>query len=250
MTILAGAEPFFLPGGERGVIVVHGFTGSPSEMRPLGEYLQTQGYTVLGPRLSGHGTNVNELSATRWLDWYRSIQDAYHLLQGCCQQISVVGLSMGGLLALKLGLEYPVAKVVSLSAPIFIADKRLPLLPLYRSFRKYTPKTRRHYDAGDEYSIGYDQFPLASLSSMLELIKHVAKQLPQLTVPLLVAQSRSEHTVLPQSGQYIIDHAGSREKELIWLERSGHIVTLDIERDMLFARITAFLQGVSADGRR
>lgn len=242
MTILAGAEPFFLPGGKHGVIVVHGFTGSPSEMRPLGEYLQAQGFTVLGPRLDGHGTQVNELLSTQWPQWYRGVEDAYYLLQGCCQTISVIGLSMGGLLALKLGLEYPVSQVVALSTPIFIADKRLPLLPLYRLVRRYMPKTRRRYDAGDKYSIGYDQTPLASLSSLLQLIKHVGKRLPQLTVPLLVAQSRSEHTVLPQSAQYIMDHAGSRVKELVWLERSGHIVTLDIEREMLFAKIAAFLK--------
>ena len=250
MSILAGAEPFFLPGGDHGVIVVHGFTGSPSEMRPLGEYLQAQGFTVLGPRLCGHGTCVQELNQTKWPQWYTSVEDAFFLLRGVCRTVSVVGLSMGGLMALKLGTEYPVARVVTLSAPIYINDKRLAYLPLIRLFRRYSPKRRRRYNAGDQYSVGYDQFPLAAVSSLLELIKHISQQLPQLKVPLLVVQSRNEHTVIPQSAQYIYDRAGSREKELLWLDKSGHVVTLDVERYMLFEKITAFLRGADENGRR
>ena len=122
MTIQPGAEPFLLPGGTKGVLLIHGFTGSPSEMRLLGDYLHQLGYTVLAVRLCGHGTNVKELRETNWRHWFSTVENGYHILKGLCSKITVVGLSMGGLLSLKLAAEYPVSKVVSLSTPIYIAD--------------------------------------------------------------------------------------------------------------------------------
>lgn len=232
-----------LPGGKRGVLLVHGFTGSPSEMRLLGEYLNKIGYTVLAPRLCGHGTNAAEMAETKWLHWYGAVEDGYHLLKALCQEIYVVGLSMGGLLALKLSTEYPVAKLVSMAAPIYINDRRLPLLPIYRLFRSYVPKKRKRFDVEAVYSIGYDETPLASLSSLLDLIKHVDSLLPAIAVPSLVIQSRAEHTVRPSSAVHIYKALGSLEKKLIWLEKSGHVVTLDIEREHVFEQIADFLKG-------
>lgn len=243
MAILQGAEPFLLPGGKQGVLLVHGFTGSPSEMRLLGEYLNKVGYTVLAPRLCGHGTNSAEMAATNWVHWYSAVEDGYYLLKALCSEIYVVGLSMGGLLSLKLASEYPVTKLVSMAAPIYINDRRLPLLPVYRLFRNYVPKKRKKMDVDSLYSVGYDETPLSSLSSLLELIKHVDRLLPAITVPALVIQSRAEHTVLPASAVHIYKTLGSQEKKLIWLEKSGHIVTLDIERENVFEHITDFLKG-------
>jgi len=242
LTILQGAEPFLLPGGERGVLLIHGFTGSPSEMRLLGEYLNAQGYTVLAPRLCGHGTSAEEMATTIWPHWYGVVQDGYHLLKGLCKEIAVVGLSMGGLFALKMGIDYPITKVVSLAAPIYLTDKRLPMLGFVRLFRRFVPKKRRSLKVDPIYSVCYDRTPLASLSSLLELIKHVDQQLPRLDKPVLIMQSRREHTVQPKSAKHIYDRVGSVEKKLIWLEKSGHIITLDIERDAVFGCIADFLR--------
>ncbi|MCX7779789.1 MAG: alpha/beta fold hydrolase [Negativicutes bacterium] len=248
MAIIRGAEPFFLPGGEHGVLAVHGFTGSPAEMRLLADYLHRLGYTVLGPRLCGHGTSAKEMAATAWTHWYSAVEDGYHYLRSFCQEVSVVGLSMGGLLALKLANEYPVAKVVAIAAPIYIKDRRLPLLPLYRLFRSYVVKVRKRFDVDPIYSIGYDETPLSSLASLLELIKHVARQLPGITAPALVIQSRAEHTVRPESAEFIYKRLGSGEKKIIWLEKSGHVVTLDLEREAVFEHIAAFLGGENKHG--
>jgi carboxylesterase len=242
MTILKGAEPFLLRGDERGVLLIHGFTGSPSEMRLLGDFLHGLGYTVLAPRLCGHGTSPEEMAGTAWRNWYTEVENGYYYLQGLCRQISVIGLSMGGLLALKLASEYSLDHLVVMSTPLYLADRRLPLLPLYRLFRRFMPKRRRKlYSAGSQYSIAYDRTPLSSLSSLLKLIEQVKLQLPAITAPLLVIQSRNEHTVLPKSAQYLYDQAGSCRKELLWLQKSGHIITLDVERDQVFARIAAYL---------
>lgn len=239
---MEGAEPFFLPGGEKGVLLIHGFTGSPAEMRLLGEFLQRAGYTVFAPRLCGHGTTVEEMSKTKWCHWYSGVQDGYHILKPLCKSVAVVGLSMGGLLAFKLAAEYPIEKVVSLSTPIYIADKRMDMLPMYRVFREFVPKKRKVYmDIAPKYSVGYSATPLSSLSSLVELIQQVDRLLPTINIPLLIVQARWEHTVQPRSAQHIYNRIGSSEKQLVWLEKSGHIVTLDVEREQVFRHIIEFL---------
>jgi len=243
MAILKGAEPFLLPGGEQGVLLIHGFTGSPAEMRLLGEFLQAQGYTVLAPRLCGHGTSPEEMEGTGWQHWYTEVENGYHYLQGLCREVSVVGLSMGGLLALKLAVEYPVNRIVTMSPPFFLTDQRLPFLRVYRLFQRFAPKQRRKlYPVEAKYSVAYNRTPLSSLASLLELIEQVKTCLPAVSRPLLIIQSRSEHTVRPESAQYLYDHAGSSHKQLLWLQASGHIVTLDTEREFVFASVHQFLQ--------
>lgn len=242
MALMRGAEPFFLQGGEKGVLLVHGFTGAPSEMRLAGEYLNNLGYTVFAPRLPGHGTTPDEMAKTAWPHWYDSVVDGYHLLTGICTSVAAVGLSMGGLLSLKLASEYPLRRLAVISAPIYIANKRLKYLPLYRLFTNFVPKKRKRLaDAAEEYSITYEVTPLSSLSSLLELVKHVRGVLPAVTVPALIIQSKTEHTVEPESAQYIYDKLGSAEKQLVWLNKSGHIVTLDVERDFVFHKLDQFL---------
>lgn len=239
---MEGAEPLFLLGGDCGVLLIHGFTGSPAEVGMLGEFLHKEGYTVLAPRLSGHGTTVEDMATTKWPHWYSSVEDAYHILKAICSRIVVIGLSMGGLLALKLGTEYQVDKIVSLSTPIFIVDKRLQLLPVYQMFRSFIPKKRKTYaDIAPKYTVSYGFTPLRSLSSLLELIQHVDTLLSNIDVPLLIIQGKHDHTVQSRSAQYIYDKAGTIEKKLIWLEKSGHIITIDIEREKVFRHIAEFI---------
>lgn len=242
--IINGAEPFLLPGGSKGVLLIHGFTGSPSEMILLGNYLYRQGYTVLGVRLNGHGTTVEEMSQTDWHQWYHSACDGYHLLRGICSEISVIGLSMGGLLAMRIGRDFPVKKIVSMSAPIFIANERnlrfLP--PVERSVGRYQRKNRRNLpELAKRYNVSYSQMPLVCVHQLLDVIKETKKMLPEITKPILIVQSENDHTVKVESGQYIYEHVQSEEKELLQLKLSGHLVTLDIEHDKLFEEIELFL---------
>jgi len=135
-----------------------------------------------------------------------------------------------------------VDKLVSLSTPIFIADKRLDMLPVYRIFHDFIPKKRKIYaDIEPKYSVGYAATPLSSLSSLLNLIEHVDSLLPTVQVPLLIVQGRLDHTVQPRSAEYLYDMIASNEKTLLWLEKSGHLVTIDIEREQVFKKISAFL---------
>jgi carboxylesterase len=241
VAIIRGAEPFLLPGGDRGVLVIHGFTGSPSEMRLLGEHLNIMGYTVLGPRLAGHGTTPADMARTAWHHWYAGVEDGYHLLRGLCGEVSVAGLSMGGLLAFKLAAEYPVAKVAAVNAPIFLNDRRLPLLPLYRLFRSFQRQEKRRLAINERYNVAYDSIPLSCLVSLLSFIRHVDRLLPLVDRPVLLQQSRHDHTVRPDSAPYIYRRLGSRDKKLLWLERSGHVATVDVEHEQVFRNIGAFL---------
>jgi carboxylesterase len=238
---MKGAEPFLLQGGKRGVLLTHGFTGAPSEMRLLGQFLHAKGFTVLAPRLLGHGSTVEDMARTEWPDWYAAVEDGYHLLSGLCNEIYPVGLSMGGLLSLKLASEYKVEKIAVLSTPIHIADKRLPLLPVYSKFRGYIPKKRKRMDVDPIYSVCYNAIPLKSLNSLLQLIKTMEQVLPKVDVPALVMQSKAEHTVIPDSAQYIYDRLLNTDKELVWLEHSGHILTLDMEREKVFNMVAEWI---------
>ena len=243
--IIKGAEPFFLPGSHKGVLLVHGFTGSPSEMILLGNDLYKRGYTVLGVRLAGHGTSVEEMAKTTWQQWYHSVCDGYHLLRGFCDEISVVGLSMGGLLSIRLGIDFPVKKVVSMSAPVFIANERnlrfLP--PLERSAGRYHRKNRRHLpELAKRYNVSYNKIPLVCVHQLMDIIAKTKAILPQLEKPILIVQSENDHTVKAESGQYIFDHVQSKEKKLFKIELSGHLVTLDVEHDKVFKEINDFLK--------
>ena len=132
---------------------------------------------------------------------------------------------------------------MSLNAPIFIADKRLNLLPVISFFRSYITKKQRRLNIDPAYTVGYDCWPLSSINSLLELIKHVSELLPTVTADALVMQSRHEHTVKPESAQYIYDNLGSKNKELIWWNRSGHVITLDVGYEEVYKAINSFLLG-------
>ncbi len=240
MAIMRGAEPFLLPGGDRGVLLIHGFGGAPSEMRLLGDYLHGRGFTVLGVRLAGHGTSPEDMASTKWPHWYAAVEDGYHLLGGLCGEVNVAGLSMGALLAFKLAAEYPAARIAAVNAPLFIFDRRLPLLPVYRLFRRFERQEKRKYAGGELYNVAYDYVPLACLTSLLAFIRHVDGLLPFVDRPALMLQSRNDRTVRPDSANHIYRRLASRDKRLVWLERSGHVATLDVEREQVFRQVGDF----------
>ena len=242
--ILPGAEPFLLPGGPHGVLLVHGFTGSPSEMRLLGRYLQQQGYTVLGIRLMGHGTTPEDLAHTNAADWFHSVLDGYELLRGSCGRISSAGLSMGALLAMLLGTVRELDSTISFSAPIFLreADNLSLLPPKPAAAGQYLPRLRKLLPGiPADCNVCYNRMPLVSIHELLAVIEELKQALPKLRQPLLVVQSKRDHTVLAESGTYIYEHAGAVRKELFWLAESGHRVTIDSERELVFAKTAEFL---------
>lgn len=238
-----GELPFYFEGGAEGIVLVHGYTGAPGEMRLLGEFLHKAGYTVQGVLLPGHAQTPALLAETTWHDWYQAVQEGVRNLQKHCQKVYIAGLSLGGLLTIKAAAELGVDKAVIMSAPIFVYDRRQPYLPLLRYFIHYIPKHKRQYDVPDDYSVYYDVMPVKPMGGIFELIKLCRKEyLPYVTCPCLIMQSKIEHTVRWQSAQAIYDGlTASKSKELVWYNESGHILTLDKEREAVFAKILSFL---------
>ena len=156
MQIQKGAEEFYLSGtGADGVVLIHGYTASPPEMRMLGDYLQSLGYSVLGVRLPGHGTTPEDLGTTRWPDWYGAVEAGINRLRKSCRRIFLAGQSLGGLLALKAAAELPVAGLAVLATPMFVQDWRAPLVKLASYFIKTVHRNKYVYKVPPQYNISY-----------------------------------------------------------------------------------------------
>ena len=244
MQIMEGAETFLLEGNNgKAVLLLHGYTGTTAEMRPLGNHLHSLGYTVLCPRLPGHGTSVEDLKETVASQWVAAAKLGYAILAKQYSKIYVAGLSMGALLAIVIAATEKVERAALLATPIFLQDKRAPFLPILRYFIHYLPKHKRNYHEMQKYCQAYDRMPTKPLTSLFALIKACKKELVQkITVPCIVLQSTIEHTVKPKSAQYIYDNLGTPKeaKKLVWLEKSGHILTLDAEHEKVFQTVADF----------
>lgn len=243
--LMPGGEGYFWPGTEtEGILLVHGFTGSPAELRELGELLAKDGYTVLGLRLAGHGTSPEELEQVSYTQWQEQVQDAVNKLRQTCKTVTVIGLSMGGLLALYAGAACPVNRLVVLSTPIYLFDWRVHFLWLAdRLPYKALPKKWRHVDAPERYDVAYHCMPIKGVHELKKLLVEVKNRwVSQVDVPILIIQSRADHTVRPESAQFIYDAVASRKKKLLWLPEARHVLTLYTGREKLYEAIRSFLE--------
>ncbi|PTM56610.1 alpha/beta hydrolase [Desmospora activa] len=244
-------EPFFYPGSTTGILLIHGFTGTPSELRPLGEALRQQGYTVHAPLLPGHGTTPEELANTTWPDWWNAVRDAYQRLRAeGCERVVAVGLSMGGILALNLAREEKLDGVTSLSAPIWLQDKRASFAGTVRWVMPYHKRGGEKPPHIEQHIVPYDRTPLKSIANLIQLIRYMRKRLHEVKVPALIVQGKQDETVIPRSASFIYETIASADKEIHWYEKSSHIITLDKERERLFQDIHNFVSRVIATGKR
>lgn len=239
------AKPFYFRGNNIGCLLIHGFTGTPAEMRLLGEYLNKKGYTVRGVLLKGHGTKVEDMEKTTWKDWLSSAETELIDLKHKCEKVVVIGLSMGGIIALNLASRFEVDSVVSIAAPIWIKNTRAYYSPILKYFNKYVYKSKVELpeDVRD-YRISYDKTPVASVPHLLKLIRKTKRRLKKIKNPILIIQSKNDNTVRYDSAEYIYKHVGSSVKKLIFLKESGHVVTADCERLKAFEEINKFFQEI------
>ena len=243
--IFDGGEPFFMNGGDEGILLIHGFTGLPVELRLLGEFLNREGYSVLAPRLAGHGTNERDLMRTNWNDWLNSAIDGLSILRGACKKISVIGHSMGGLLALKVSTCCEVDKVITLAAPIFIDDglglKNLPPREFCSDACIVQPR-RKLDNVPPAANNVYEKTPLVSVHELVDLINDVKKILPTVNAPILVVHGEEDHTAQPRSARFIMDNVGSTVKRFAAIPNCGHLLPLAEERDFVFDVLLDFLR--------
>lgn len=238
MGVLPGAEPFAADGGDVGVVLSHGFTGTPQSLRPWAEHLAAEGLTVRVPRLPGHGTRWQDLNDTRWPDWYGEIERSFDELRGRCSQVFAFGLSMGGTLAIRLAEQRPteVAGLVlvnpSLGSERWDINHLLPLLHrVVPSFPGIASDIRKP----GERELAYDRSPLKAAYSLSRLWKVIVADLARLTAPTLLYRSRVDHVVDAASGRLLRAGASSTEVTEVILEESYHLATLDHDAPLIFA---------------
>jgi len=243
--ILPTAEPFFFPGGKTGCLLVHGFTGTPKEMRWLGEYLAAQGHTVFGVRLAGHATRPKDMVRTRWPDWLASVEDGLHVLRSVCDHVFILGLSMGGALSLLAAARYPIIQgVVALSTPLYVSnDWRVKYL---RWFQYIMPEVGKgapdwHDAKAAQAHLSYPTYPTRSLAELNDLLAEMRASLAAIHAPVLLMQSHADSTIPPESMDTLYTQIGSATKEKLWLENSGHVITREPERDTVFHQASRFI---------
>ena len=246
--LMAGAEPFFFRGGPVGALLIHGFTSAPKDMSLLGQTLAAEGVTVLGVRLTHHGTAPADLARSHWRDWYTAALDGYHLLRGQCPVVFAMGLSMGGDIALKLSADYPVAGVVAMSTPSLPYLDRLGwrarLAGLLGYVKPFLPKALPDPAAPlrPHPRVAYAAYPTRAIPQFRAMLREAAAVLPRVTAPVLLVHSRGDRLIPPENMPYLLERLGSADKEMLWLEKSDHVITEDCEREQVFARVSAFVR--------
>jgi carboxylesterase len=253
--LIPTAEPFFLPGqtGQPGCLLIHGFTGAPKEMRWMGEYLSQQGYPSLGIRLAGHATRPEDMVRSRYTDWIASVEDGYHLLCGVTERVYLMGLSMGGVLALLMSTRLDVAGVVGMST-LYRIPYGYPawMIKLFSRFVRYQPKSKEEPGATwfdkDAYAkhVSYPENPVRSGAELKLLAAEMRAALPGVRVPVLLIHSRNDTYVLPENMEHIYADLGTSDKTKLYVTESGHVLTRDAAREQVFAAASAFIRRVEA----
>ena len=258
--IQADAAPAFLPGGKTGCILLHGFVSTPREMRWLGEQLHQHGHTVLIPRLFGHSTRPDDLYRVRWTDWLADVESYYKLLMTHTEQIVLIGLSMGAALALYAATSLPVAGVVALSTPYRMPPLPLlswlsPFLPLLRPISRVIralpkPPPLDYYDQkAAKNHLGYRVLPTYAIAEVTDLVTAMRNSLSQVHAPALIIHSTHDGGVHPSNARLIYSHLGARQKQLLWVENSGHVILLEPERERAAEAIQDFVTYVHQEQR-
>jgi carboxylesterase len=247
--LMPGAEPLSHEvGSATGVLVLHGFTGNPSSVRPVAEAMVEAGFDVEMPRLPGHGTTIEDMMTTGWDDWFGAALGSFDVLADRCDRVVVAGLSMGGLLTLAVGGERaaaglicvnPVARMRSPEETAMIEefiDDGMAVLPGIGS------------DIADPSAteLSYEGTPLVPLRSMfLDGVRPRCEHWGRLEMPLLLFTSEHDHVVDPADSSHLASTYGG-SVEHIWLERSFHVATQDFDRDLICERSVGFASEIAS----
>jgi carboxylesterase len=247
LPVQAHAHPFAANGGPVGVLLSHGFTGSPASMRPWAEFLAAHDYTVRVPRLPGHGTTWQELNRTRWHDWYAEAESALDELRSRCEQVVVAGLSMGGCLALRLAEQRSrdVDGVILVNPAVASANRQLHAVPVLKWLVASRPGIGNDIKKCGVEEHCYRRLPLKALHAMMQMWNVTREDLPKVTQPLLMFRSAEDHVVEPLSGRIIAQRVSSRDLRERVLEDSYHVATLDHDAPAIFEESLEFVRRVT-----
>ncbi|MHB8325699.1 MAG: alpha/beta hydrolase [Candidatus Dormibacteria bacterium] len=240
------AKPYWLGDGERGVLLLHGFAGTPPEMRNLAEWLAARGFVAYAPLLAGHGTTPEEMAFTGKGDWIRSADQALDELLGRCRWVGVAGQSMGGTLALHLAATRPeVRAVVSQAGMLWLRDRRLHLLPaLHRLVPWDVPSgaVDLYYPDAVRDLHSYGRRPTKAILELVRLGRLVRRELTAIVQPLLVLHGGRDGVVEPANADEILARASSSIRALQRFERSGHGMSVDVDKEEVAAAAGRWLE--------
>lgn len=241
--VMPGGEPFSSAGGPHGVLVLHGLTGTTSSVVDLAKMCAARGYSVSAPRLPGHGTSVEDMMTTDWSDWSAAALRAYDELAATCPRVAVVGLSVGGGLAVHVAAHRPDVVALVFINP-YIKHPGPDWDALAQSMLDAGVLT---YDSvGSDVKkegvveTSYDQTPIAPALSWLKAVPEVNENLATITVPSLLFSSTVDHVVEIDNGDELVNKSRG-PVERVWLENSYHVATLDNDRELLESRTLDFL---------
>jgi len=257
-----------LEGGDHAVLLIHGLTGSPFELKPLAKKLHKNGFTVIAPCLAGHGSTIKNLINTTWLDWHATVQQEFRKLKKEHETVSVAGLCMGALLALYLAYtEQPnVSSIATLSTTIFYDGWSLPwyrfLLPLsyyppIKYFYSYEYKEREPYGVKNERmreqikkvlnenSAAYSSFPSQSMHELFKLIKTVKKTIHKVNVPTLILHALEDDMASVRNADYVEHNIGSATVRKVLLKDTYHMLTLDNQKDYVADESVRFFRAAA-----
>jgi len=244
VAILPGAEPFDHDGSDVGVLLCHGFTGTPQSMRPWGEHLADRGYTVRIPRLPGHGTTWQEMNGTRWEDWYSCVDAAFRELHQTCERVVICGLSMGGALALQLAQEHGprISGLVLVNPAVKYDDPRTLLLPVLKHVVGSLGGVGNDVKKEGVTELAYTRTPLKAFHSQMVAWQSIVRDLPEVTQPVLLLRSPQDHVVPASSSALILSRISSQDVTEILLEDSYHVATIDNDAQRIFDESAKFIE--------
>ncbi|WP_102224246.1 alpha/beta hydrolase [Acidimangrovimonas sediminis] len=246
---MAGAEPFTFEGDETGVLVIHGFTGSPQSMRYLGEELHSRyGFTVVCPALPGHGTTPEAMAETGYLDWLGAVEAELKALAARKRRVFVTGLSMGGTLTLNLAARF--GDTIAAIAPISAAAGPMPdpfidLMAL-NPRPDFVPGIGSDIKAEGVTEVAYDRTPVICLREIAALMLMTWNMLPRITCPTLVIQAEEDHVVPQANEMEIVTRIRADDIRLQRLHHSYHVATLDNDKDLIVRRVGDFFREIAA----
>jgi len=241
--VIPGGEPYFSSGGPDGVLLLHGLTGTTSSLIDMARLCTSAGYSVSLPRLPGHGTSVEDMLSTEWADWTRACEEAFEELAARCERVAVIGLSMGGGIAVHLAARYP-----DITAFVFINPwikhqgmewEELAEMLLASGVATYDSIGSDIKKEGVAET-SYDQTPVAPALSALRATKDVNDKLSSITAPSLLFTSTEDHVVAVDNGDELVSKSNG-PVERIWLENSFHVATLDNDRELIESTTMTFL---------
>ncbi len=247
--VASGAEPYAGGDGRVGVLLCHGFTGSPKSMLPWAEHLEQAGFRVSLPRLPGHGTSWRELNQTGWTDWYTAVDRAFTDLRDQSDQVFLAGLSMGAALALRLAQQHgpAVAGLALVNPAINLTDPRMRILPVLARVMPSLVSIANDIAKPGVDEGGYDRTPLPALHSQSLMWADVRRNLAAVDQPLLVYRSRTDHVIDVSSVDLIQAGVSSVHARYCWLERSYHVATLDYDAEDIFNGSVEFFRTLAKD---